>query len=152
MPQPLEAALSEADEVTLRDNFPNLQMLGSHFYNGAGRDYTGATLRRIHISIGAGGGKSRGTAKDNILKQTSLVRSFFNPDSCASLGLALHYLTDLTQPMHTSSYSGVEPPPDLHAQYENYVPVIQEKFRAAGWDHRFLDGATLEMMVPQYRG
>ena len=57
-----------------------------------------------------------------------------------ALGLALHYMTDATQPMHTSGYDGFKIPNNLHPQYEYYVPFVQAKFPASNmnWDRRWV--------------
>ena len=66
------------------------------------------------------------------------------------LGLALHYMTDITQPMHTSGWSGFDVPTNGHPQWEYYVPQIQHKFTVNGQTRnlRFLDwqaqGANLD--------
>jgi hypothetical protein len=49
-------------------------------------------------------------------------------DRCYDLGIALHYLTDVTEPFHASGYDVFKIPTMLHAVYEDYVPHIQEKF------------------------
>jgi hypothetical protein len=55
-------------------------------------------------------------------------------ERCYDLGLALHYLTDITQPMHASSFDAFQDPPShgsplmLHAVFEEYVPMIQALF------------------------
>ena len=47
---------------------------------------------------------------------------------CYDLGLALHYLTDITQPMHASTFDAFKEPIMLHAVFEEYVPTIQGQF------------------------
>src|SRR6185503_3332441 len=57
---------------------------------------------------------------------------------CYELGLALHYMTDITQPMHAASFSGVSSPLWLHPYFEAYVPFVQNKFPADGsWNERW---------------
>ena len=49
-------------------------------------------------------------------------------ERCYDLGLALHYLTDITEPFHASSFDAFKIPTMLHAVFEEYVPTIQAKF------------------------
>jgi hypothetical protein len=58
-------------------------------------------------------------------------------DRCYDLGLALHYLTDITQPMHASSFDAFKIPTMLHAVFEEYVPTIQANFPVG--DQRWQD-------------
>ena len=54
------------------------------------------------------------------------------------LGLALHYVSDMTQPMHSSSFAATQIPLSLHPVFEDYVPSVQGRFPARGaWDGRY---------------
>jgi hypothetical protein len=114
---------------------------GSHFYNPTGKDYYGKPTRAVTYLIGGvdvstGGFRgvpnlnARQMADANIKKIPASGPTQGN--SCYQFGLALHYLTDMTQPMHTSGYSGVSSPQFLHPYFEAYVPVIQTRFPARG--------------------
>ena len=59
-------------------------------------------------------------------------------ERCYDLGLALHYLTDTTQPMHSSGYDVFKVPTMLHAVFEEYTPVIQNRFPAGTWSKKHL--------------
>ena len=65
-------------------------------------------------------------------------------------GLALHYMTDLTQPMHTSGFDAFKIPNNLHPQYEYYVAFVQGNWPATDmswnerWRDRDPDGVLLE--------
>src|SRR5262249_22141310 len=92
---------------------------------------------RAHEALAAIGG----TDKD------SRIAKLHNKAACKQLGLALHYMTDMTQPMHSSSFSALQISPGviiagstiaLHAAYEYYAPVVQQKTWAKDmhWDGR----------------
>lgn len=47
-----------------------------------------------------------------------------------SLGLALHFLTDLTQPMHSSNFSALSLPPLYHGVFEELALLVQAPLSA----------------------
>jgi phospholipase C len=53
--------------------------------------------------------------------------------ACYELGLALHYFTDITQPMHASNYTAKDWPVELHSDYETYAMAQQARFAATSW-------------------
>jgi phospholipase C len=55
------------------------------------------------------------------------------PGACRELGLALHFLTDLTQTMHAANFTALSRPMRLHANVETWAMEIQEEFRIADW-------------------
>jgi hypothetical protein len=184
-----EAGLWDVDHGFLAEDFgtgqtdANTQRLGSHFYNGAGRDAFGeptklttysllgekvrfgdarlnaryrlpGMLRRPGdmlpdsngnlngVDIRPAPGHSRDLTDRELLEMafTPYYRGSFVQDTtagderCLDLGLALHYLTDNTQPMHASSFDAFQDPKShgyplmLHAVFEEYVPTIQTMF------------------------
>jgi hypothetical protein len=54
-------------------------------------------------------------------------------EACYELGLALHYFTDLTQPMHVTNFTAVNKPAKLHSNLEGYSMEVQERFRVQDW-------------------
>jgi hypothetical protein len=50
------------------------------------------------------------------------------PSACYALGLALHYFTDLTQPMHASNYTAKDWPLELHSNWESYAMQKQAAY------------------------
>lgn len=54
-------------------------------------------------------------------------------DACYSLGLALHYFTDITQPMHTANYTALKLPLSLHTHLEAYAMDIHGNYVAKDW-------------------
>jgi phospholipase C len=114
--------------------------MGSHFYNGAGRDWFGKPTAVTTYALAQTTVKNKsGDARSNARKRVEQVKSLSQPDSCYQLGLALHYATDSTQPMHTSGLAATDYSINLHPVWESYVPVIQTRFPAAGWDKRFVN-------------
>jgi hypothetical protein len=95
-------------------------------------------------------GNARTHAKANLAKiggtdLKSRIAKLANPVACRELGLALHYMTDMTQPMHSSSFSALQTSPGkmpiniaLHGAFEYYAGTVQAKFPATSmkWDHR----------------
>jgi hypothetical protein len=64
----------------------------------------------------------------------------FGDQRCYDLGIALHYLTDITEPFHASGFDVFKFPTMLHAVYEDYVPRIQARFPvgASVWDKLYI--------------
>ena len=56
---------------------------------------------------------------------------------CYQLGRALHYLTDMTQPMHTTSFSGLTVPTQLHPVWEMYVVPLVKGLTPVAFGDRF---------------
>lgn len=54
-------------------------------------------------------------------------------DGCYELGLALHFFTDLTQPMHASNYTATDWPLRLHTNVEEYAIELQTGSAPSTW-------------------
>jgi phospholipase C len=52
---------------------------------------------------------------------------------CYELGLALHYMTDLAQPMHSSNFAATDRPRLLHSHWEGWAEKIQARFARTDW-------------------
>jgi phospholipase C len=52
---------------------------------------------------------------------------------CYELGVALHYFTDIAQPMHAANFAATDLPRLLHSHWESYAEGIQAKFARADW-------------------
>lgn len=140
-----ESGLWDADDADLSETGGSR---GSHFYNGAGLDFWGAATKVITYLMsplqnqGAGSfieQNSKGNARTNAQQRMALAAAMNTADHCYQLGIALHYMSDMTQPMHAASFSAVDIPTSLHAVFEDYVGNIQGRFPAASvnWDGRF---------------
>ena len=142
----------DGDDGQYVETAPNAK--GTHFYNAAGKDFFGKPTTVVTYVMGKEQ-KSNGTARDHAAKHLALkdpettVAKLLADPTCStlkgkaaaySLGLALHYLTVMTQPMHSSSYSAVQMPLMLHAVWEEYVPSIQAKYAAGTTEKWRLDG------------
>lgn len=95
----------------------------SHFYDpDTGRNYKGAvaptarTEAKLHL--------------DRAIEGNVADR---DPDGCYELGLALHYYTDLTQPMHASNFTALDRPSKLHSNLEGYSLEIQDRYPLSDW-------------------
>jgi hypothetical protein len=53
--------------------------------------------------------------------------------ACYELGLALHYITDLTHPMHTANFTAADRPRRLHSNIEGWSMEIQDGFVLDDW-------------------
>ena len=122
---------------------------GTHFYNASHTAYvynadgtfkpqTTAVVTYLLAGVEANfKGNAREQAKKWLPDPVTLNNNPGN-DQCHGLGLALHYETDMTQPMHATSFSALDLPTMLHAALEEYVPTIQARFPAQGpWDQRW---------------
>lgn len=143
-----QQGLYDGDEPGNADDPTKLNSTaGTHFYNPTGKDAfgnpTSATTYLVGgVDVSTGG--LQGRRNLNARQVANLhIRDLpsSNPTSmhgCYSLGRALHYMTDMTQPMHTASFSGVSSPMWLHPYFEAYVPFVQNKFPANGsWSERW---------------
>lgn len=106
---------------------------GSHFYDpDTGKSFiptSTAKNRGIHYFEKAG--KTYTEEKD-------YLRAFYY------LGLSLHYLTDLTQPLHAANLSGISPrAPLYHAHFEDFAGTRQKYCLVtdnhAYWDYQGKD-------------
>lgn len=122
---------------------------GTHFYNAALLDRKGA-FTPLRTYLGALDNKfACKNARECAATQLKYLAGFSldqkHPQSgklvAYHLGLALHYMTDVTQPMHSSGWSGLDIPTNGHPQWEYYVPYVQELFTtdSMSWNPRSLD-------------
>ena len=122
---------------------------GTHFYNAAKKDRNGA-FTPFDTYFPAFDNKfacknARACAAAQLTNVAGFKLGDTNPltkqTAAYHLGLALHYMTDATQPMHTSGWSGADIPTNGHPQWEYYVPQIQHLFTVNGQarNPRFLD-------------
>ena len=138
-----ENGLWDGDDDNHKDG-PNLRS-GSHFYNGAGKDWNGNSTSVTTFTIaGLDANKTlqghNPNARESADSRLRTVTGSLDATKAYELGLALHYLTDMTQPMHTSGYDALAIPTMLHPQYEYYVPFVQAKFPVTNmtWDQRWI--------------
>ena len=137
-----QQGLYDGDGPTYVDSPTNVKTAGSHFYNALGKDAwgnkTSATtylVLGIDVSLNTGGRTPNARESANKLVTTADLST---DEGCYKLGVALHYMTDLTQPMHSTSFSAASSPMMLHPYWESYVPMIQDRFPAtAAWDERW---------------
>lgn len=132
-----EGGLWDADDGTLAEQGG---ARGSHFYNGAGRDFEGEPTKVVTYRLGTDEQIGSGNARTNAASRMAKVGTISTADECYQFGLALHYLTDMTQPMHASSFSALGSPFSLHPAFEDYVGNVQARFPVAGamaWQQRW---------------
>ncbi len=121
-----------------------------------GKDIKGGETRHVTYSGKVFNTTKRGTARDHAHEnleaigghdKASRIAALTNKVACRHLGLALHYMTDMTQPMHSSSFSALQVSPGvkvsgstiaLHGAFEYYAPVVQAKYTSKDkhWDGR----------------
>jgi phospholipase C len=110
-----------------------------------GENFKGEPTRQVTYSGKIMNTTKRGTARDKAHEaldkigghdKVSRIAALQNKAACKELGLALHYMTDMTQPMHSSSFSAIQVSPGvaiahstiaLHGAYEYYAPVVQRE-------------------------
>ncbi len=122
----------------------------------AGKNMQGGDTRQVTYNGKVFYTTKRGTARDHAHEnieaigghtRAERIAALANPVKCRNLGLALHYMSDMTQPMHSSSFSAIETSPgvsigsitiSLHGAYEYYVPSMQQKHSSKNmhWDGR----------------
>ncbi len=82
-------------------------------------------------------GNSSPTAKTEALAHIAQAKTKLAAnnvkDGCYELGLALHFLTDLTQPMHASNYAATDWPVKLHSNVEEYALSLQSSATSVSW-------------------
>jgi phospholipase C len=142
-----EAGLWDADDGTLAETGG---ARGSHFYNGAGRDFEGKPTKTVTYLIAGLEQTGHGNARTNAKSHLDKIGNLTTGNQCHELGLALHYLTDMTQPMHASSFSATDIPTDLHPVFEDYVGNIQARFPTSRmtWDKRW-QGQTADSVLDE---
>ncbi len=94
----------------------------SHFYDpDTGQNYKGTPKTAYTEAVGHLKNALENHLEDK--KQTA----------CYELGLALHYYTDLTQPMHATNFTALSRPAKLHSNLEGYSMEIQERYPLRDW-------------------
>ena len=116
---------------------------GSHFYNGSRRPYPGATVNCLTYGT-ASCANDYGNALTNADRNITLASKYTSTaEQCRAVGKALHYMTDVTMPMHAGSLSGIDYWPMLHPALEEYVPVVHQRVfpsrRTPAWSGAWAD-------------
>ena len=121
-----------------------------------GKSMTGEPTRQVTYDGKVFNTTKRGTARDKAhdavekiggADMKGRIAKLTSPVACTELGYAIHYMTDMTQPMHSSSFSAVQMSPGvkivgntvaLHAAFEYYAPAVQGRFTSEKmkWDGR----------------
>jgi phospholipase C len=96
-----------------------LPLYDGHFYNpDTGKNYLGG---KSHTALTQGALRF-----NNAVTKWKTNKTATNYDAGYQLGLSLHYLTDLTQPMHAANYTVASSFPwGYHTDFESYVMEIQ---------------------------
>jgi hypothetical protein len=135
-----ENGLWDGDAPKYAD-FPN--NMGTHFYNAARKDWNGDATSVVTYLLVDGMSLMNflpcKNARECAKAQLENLKGGLNATNAHALGLALHYMTDITQPMHASGYDGLKIPTNLHPQYEYYAAFVQGKWPATDmtWDKRW---------------
>ncbi|WIY62214.1 phospholipase C [Bacillus arachidis] len=111
----LEKGIYSADyENPYYDN----STFASHFYDpDSGKTYI--PFAKQAKQTGAKYFKLAGEAYQN----KDLKNAFFY------LGLSLHYLGDVNQPMHAANFTNISHPFGFHSKYENFVDTVKDNYR-----------------------
>lgn len=111
------------DDADHKVGYNNWFTWKSHFYDpSTGTNYLGST---------------HPVAYDEALEHLATARSRLAAGDaykgCYELGLALHYATDMTQPMHAANYAATDWPLNLHSHLEDRAVAVQNAFVVSSW-------------------
>lgn len=123
-----EQGLWDADHGSLAD-----AGRGTHFYNATGRDRMGQPTTAVTFAGATGNRGGCQNARECAREQLRFLAGFrlggVHPLTgklvAYHLGLALHYMIDVTQPMRSSGWHAGLVPRNGQAQWELYVPYVQ---------------------------
>ena len=114
------AGLEEADSKVSYNNWYTFK---SHFYDpSTGTNYTGGTSPVAYNE-----------ALSHLATARSQIAAGDLQKGCYELGLALHYATDMTMPMHAANFAATDYPLKLHSNLEDYAVEVQSRFTVANW-------------------
>jgi hypothetical protein len=151
-----EQGLWDMDDDTHKDGnlgepFSTTGTMGSHFYNASGKDWNGnptSTITYLMAGVEAGLYVNVNTGKTTLLNARDYsnnalaeINNINDNAQCYALGKALHYLTDVTDPQHSTGFSAFSVPWMLHPMFEFYIPRVQDNFLATNsvWDGLGMD-------------
>jgi phospholipase C len=111
------------DEADSKVGYNNWWSWKSHFFDpSTGTNYQGGTDP---------------VAYNEALKYLSSAKSRLAGGDvqrgCYELGLALHYVTDIMQPMHAANFAATDQPIQLHSHLEDRAADVQAQFVANDW-------------------
>lgn len=111
------------DDADHKVGYNNWFTWKSHFYDPAtGTNYLGGYDPVAY-----------GEAREHLATARSRIAAGDLYRGCYELGLALHYATDMTQPMHAANFAATDRPIKLHSNLEDYATEIQGRYTAADW-------------------
>lgn len=115
-----QAGLQDADDKV---GYNNWYTWRSHFYDpSTGTNYTGGSNPVAYKE-----------ALSHLATAKTKLAANDVKNGCYELGLALHYATDLTQPMHAANFAATDRPLNLHSHLEDRATVVQNQFVVADW-------------------
>lgn len=115
-----QEGLKDADD---RVGYNNWYTFRSHFYDpSTGTNYVGGTSPVAYNEALSHLATARTRLAQNDISK-----------GCYELGLALHYATDLTQPMHAANFAATDFPLNLHSHLEDYATEVQNLSTALDW-------------------
>lgn len=115
----LEQGLYDADYIATYNNFGTFT---SHFYNpDTGKSYLPLPGVKNAKETGAKYFHLAGQA----YQKNDQKQAFYY------LGLSLHYLTDISQPMHSSNFTNATIPFGFHTKFEDFVDSFKENYKVS---------------------
>jgi phospholipase C len=114
---------------------------------------SGASWKRHFFDADTGlnyRGEATPTAYSETVSRLDAARTRIGTDragACHDLGLALHFLTDLTQTMHAANFTALSRPLRLHSNIEVWAMEIQDEFRVADWSGPPTSGTDIGAFV-----
>ncbi|MEP6861403.1 MAG: hypothetical protein ABJE66_12315 [Deltaproteobacteria bacterium] len=116
-----QLALDDADHKIAYNNWFTWS---SHFYDPAtGTNYLGNTSPVAYDE-----------ARSHLSNARTKLAANDVSGGCYELGLALHYATDITQPMHAANYAATDRPLDLHSHLEDRAVAVQNSYVSGDWN------------------
>ncbi|MFT3767973.1 MAG: DUF5050 domain-containing protein [Minicystis sp.] len=115
----------------------------SHFYDpDTGKNYEGETsptalteaMKHFHNAAAYAASGNWSTANSTACDSSQSGVDGCVTSACYELGLSLHYMTDITQPMHASNYTFLDGVLGFHSNYEDFVQTIQSNYAVTDWD------------------
>jgi Ricin-type beta-trefoil lectin domain len=118
-----QEGLLEADTISKYNNYNGFYgTWKSHFFDPeSGKNYSWDSASLPSHSLPT----ARTSAATHVAQASARFRQSDLEQGCYELGLAMHYFTDLTQPMHAANFSALDAPIRLHSHYEAYAQNVQ---------------------------
>jgi len=111
------------DDADHKVSYNNWYTWRSHFYDpSTGTNYMGQTSPIAYNE-----------ALSHLATAKSKLAANDVAKGCYELGLALHYATDMTMPMHAANFAATDRPLNMHSNVEDRAVVVQNGHPVSDW-------------------